>query len=64
MYAIRSYYVSAPDLSLQNIKDLAPAALAVTLFALTEAVSIGRSLAAKGGYRIDGNQEFISYNFV
>jgi SulP family sulfate permease len=33
--------------------------LAVTLFALTEAVSIGRSLAARGGYRIDGNQEFI-----
>jgi hypothetical protein len=31
----------------------------VTLFALTEAVSIGRSLAARGGYRIDGNQEFI-----
>jgi SulP family sulfate permease len=51
--------LSAPDLSLQNIKDLAPTALAVTLFALTEAVSIGRSLAAKGGYRIDGNQEFV-----
>jgi SulP family sulfate permease len=51
--------LSAPDLTLQNIKDLAPTALAVTLFALTEAVSIGRSLAAKGGYRIDGNQEFI-----
>jgi len=51
--------LSSPDLSLQNIKDLAPTALAVTLFALTEAVSIGRSLAAKGGYRINGNQEFI-----
>jgi sulfate permease, SulP family len=51
--------LSSPDLTLQNIKDLAPTALAVTLFALTEAVSIGRSLAAKGGYRIDGNQEFI-----
>ena len=33
--------------------------LAVTLFALTEAVSIGRSLAARGGYRINDNQEFI-----
>ncbi len=51
--------LSAPDLSLQHIKDLAPTALAVTLFALTEAVSIGRSIAARGGYRIDGNQEFI-----
>lgn len=51
--------LSAPSLTLENIKNLAPVALAVTLFALTEAVSIGRSLAAKGGYRIDGNQEFI-----
>jgi SulP family sulfate permease len=31
----------------------------VTLFALTEAVSIGRSIAARSGDRIDGNQEFI-----
>ena len=51
--------LSAPMLTLENIKQLAPTALAVTLFALTEAVSIGRSLAARGGYRIDGNQEFI-----
>jgi len=51
--------LSAPDLSLDHIKALAPTALAVTLFALTEAVSIGRSLAARGGYRINGNQEFI-----
>lgn len=51
--------LSAPALTLDNIRALAPSALAVTLFALTEAVSIGRSLAARGGYRIDGNQEFI-----
>jgi len=51
--------LSAPQLTLDNIKHLAPAALAVSLFALTEAVSIGRSLAARGGYRLDGNQEFI-----
>ena len=51
--------LSAPSFSLDVIKDLAPTALAVTLFALTEAVSIGRSLAARGGYRIDGNQEFV-----
>lgn len=51
--------LSAPDLTLDHIKQLAPTALAVTLFALTEAVSIGRSLAARGGYRVDGNQEFI-----
>lgn len=51
--------LSAPVLTLENIKMLAPAALAVTLFALTEAVSIGRSMAARGGYSINGNQEFI-----
>lgn len=51
--------LSSPSLTLDHIRQLAPTALAVTLFALTEAVSIGRSLAARGGYRIDGNQEFI-----
>ncbi|GAB6040384.1 SulP family inorganic anion transporter [Endothiovibrio diazotrophicus] len=52
--------LSAPSLTLENIRDLAPSALAVTLFALTEAVSIGRALASRSGdYRIDGNQEFI-----
>lgn len=51
--------LSAPSLTLDTIKHLAPSALAVTLFALTEAVSIGRALAVRGGYRIDGNQEFI-----
>jgi SulP family sulfate permease len=51
--------LSAPVLTLENIKMLAPAALAVTLFALTEAVSIGRAMATRGGYSINGNQEFI-----
>ncbi len=51
--------LSAPSFSLDTIKNLAPASLAVTLFALTEAVSIGRSLGARSGQRIDGNQEFI-----
>ncbi len=51
--------LSSPDFSLDTIKHLATPALAVTLFALTEAVSIGRSLGARSGQRIDGNQEFI-----
>ncbi len=51
--------LSSPDFSLDTIKALATPALAVTLFALTEAVSIGRSLGARSGQRIDGNQEFI-----
>ncbi|BCO30688.1 sulfate transporter [Thiohalobacter sp. COW1] len=51
--------LSAPRFDLATLKDLAPAALAVTLFALTEAVSIARSLAARAHQRLDGNQEFI-----
>lgn len=51
--------LSAPAFSLATFKDLAPAALAVTLFALTEAVSIARSLAIRAGQHLDGNQEFI-----
>jgi len=51
--------LSAPTFSLETLKNLAPTALAVTLFALTEAVSIGRSLAMRSGQHIDGNQEFI-----
>jgi len=51
--------LSSPDFSFETIRNLAPSALAVTLFALTEAVSIGRSIAARSGDRIDGNQEFI-----
>lgn len=51
--------LSAPQLTLENIRILTPVALATTLFALTEAVSIARSLAAKSGQELDGNQEFI-----
>ena len=51
--------ISTPDVSLVTIKELAPTALAVTLFALTEAVSISRSLAALSGQLVSGNREFI-----
>ena len=51
--------LSTPDFAFGTIKELAPTALAVTLFALTEAVSISRSLAARSGQLIHGNQEFI-----
>ncbi|MCH9671127.1 MAG: SulP family inorganic anion transporter [Gammaproteobacteria bacterium] len=51
--------LSMPDFSPQTIKELAPAAMAVTLFALAEAISISRALAARTGHYIDGNQEFI-----
>ena len=51
--------LSVPDFSLTTFRELAPVAFAVTLFALAEAVSIARSLAARSGQFIDGNQEFI-----
>lgn len=51
--------LSMPDFSMATIKQLAPAALATTLFALTEAVSIARSLGTRANQHVDGNQEFI-----
>jgi len=51
--------LSAPDFSLETIQKLAPAALAMTLFALTEAISIGRAVGIRSGQLVDGNQEFI-----
>jgi SulP family sulfate permease len=51
--------LSAPSFTLENIQMLAPAALATALFALTEAVSIARSLADRTGQNLDASQEFI-----
>ena len=51
--------LSYPHLDPDVIRELASGVLAVTLLALTEAVSIARALAARSGQHIDGNQEFI-----
>jgi SulP family sulfate permease len=51
--------LSVPDFSLDTLRLLAPKALAVALLGLIEALSIGRSIAAKSRQPIDGNQEFI-----
>ncbi|MEO8485900.1 MAG: SulP family inorganic anion transporter [Betaproteobacteria bacterium] len=53
-----------PPLSLPSFDPdvwarLAPAALALTVLGLTEAVSIARALALRTGQRIDGSQEFV-----
>lgn len=50
---------SAPEFSLEDIRKLTSAALAVALLGLIEASSISRSIAAKSGQALDGNQEFI-----
>ena len=51
--------LSLPDFHFKIMSELFPAALAMTLFALTEAVSIGRAVGIRSGQLIDGNQEFI-----
>ncbi len=51
--------LSYPALSLGVVKQLGANALALSLLALTEAVSIARAVAVRSEQRIDGNQEFI-----
>jgi SulP family sulfate permease len=51
--------LSLPSLDPDVWRTLAPAALALTVLGLTEAVSIARAIGAKAGQRIDGNQEFV-----
>jgi sulfate permease, SulP family len=51
--------LSLPDFSIDALKQTAMPALVITLLALTEAVSISRSIASKTEQRIDGNQEFV-----
>ena len=51
--------LSMPDFSLATLKNTFFSALAVTVLALTEAVSISRSIAVKSEQHINGNQEFI-----
>lgn len=51
--------LSSPSFSYSVWRELAPTVAAVTLFALTEAMSISRALAVRTGQHIDANQEFI-----
>ncbi|MDB4583306.1 SulP family inorganic anion transporter [Draconibacterium sp.] len=51
--------LSLPQFTLETFRQLSPLALTMTLFALTEAVSIARSISLKSGQPLAGNQEFI-----
>jgi SulP family sulfate permease len=51
--------LSGPDLSTAPVRQLAPAALAVAMLGLAEAVSIARAVATRSHQRINSNQEFI-----
>lgn len=51
--------LSSPVFTVGIFRELAPVALAMTLFALTEAVSIARAISMRSGQPIEGNQEFV-----
>jgi len=51
--------LSMPDFSLHALKNTFFSALAVTVLALTEAVSISRAIATRAEQHINGDQEFI-----
>lgn len=48
-----------PKIGIETFSALAQSAFAVAILGLIEAVAIARSIAAKSGQEIDGNQEFI-----
>lgn len=50
---------SLPSMNIKVLGELAPAAFAIALVGLLEAVSIARAIAIKSGQELDGNQEFI-----
>jgi len=51
--------LSMPNLSFSAIQSMFFPACVIAVLALTEAVAVARSIAAKSGQRIDSNQEFI-----
>lgn len=56
----RDWSFQAPDFSLSSIQVLASPALAIALLCMLEGISIGKSLAAKTGGRLDANQAMFS----
>ena len=55
-----SWSIQAPSLSLSSIQILIGPALAIALLCILEGISIGKSLAAKTGARLDANQAMYS----
>jgi len=52
--------LQAPSFSLSDVQLLASPALAIALLCILEGISIGKSLAAKTGARLDANQAMFS----
>ncbi|MEM7790332.1 MAG: SulP family inorganic anion transporter [Verrucomicrobiota bacterium] len=55
-----TWSIQAPPISLATIEMLASPALAIALLCVLEGISIGKSLAAKTGARLDANQAMFS----
>jgi len=53
-----------PAVGLSDLRELAPAALGVLIVAFTDNALTGRAFAAKGGYRIDPDQELLALGAV
>ncbi|MCC6353155.1 MAG: STAS domain-containing protein [Verrucomicrobiae bacterium] len=49
-----------PAVSLEEVRELLPLALACFLLGAVETAAIGRMFAEKHGYRLDSNQEFLA----
>ena len=55
-----NWSLQSPSLSLENIRLLTSPALAIALLCILEGISIGKSLAAKTGARLNANQAMFS----
>ena len=58
--SVSGWRMTLPSLNLQDIELLAGPAFAIALLCVLEGTSIGKSLAARTGSRIDANQEMMS----
>ncbi|WP_269522485.1 SulP family inorganic anion transporter [Coraliomargarita parva] len=55
-----NWSLQAPEFSFKAMEELASPALAIALLCVLEGISIGKSLAAKTGSRLDANQAMFS----
>jgi SulP family sulfate permease len=56
----RDWRITVPDAGFKTINRMASVSLAIALLSMLEGVSIGKSLAARAGKRLDTNQEIFS----
>ena len=54
---------SVPDFSLEQLLQIAPLVLAVSVIGLVESIGIARTTALRYDYRVDANMEFVAHGF-